>query len=124
MDKKERIARVKRILLPRSEYYRLDGRIPVPCDRKTWAEQAIGTHVAVTENDGLTISTVFLGLDHSHGGPDPMLFETMIFGPGYSEGVNPVEYQTRCSTWEEAEEMHAKACKTVGIPWMKPPQNV
>lgn len=26
------------------------------------------------------VSTVFLGLNHSHGGGEPILFETMVFG--------------------------------------------
>lgn len=39
-----------------------------------------------------------------YDGP-PIVFETMIFG-----GAND-EYQERCSTWEEAEAMHKRACK-------------
>lgn len=54
------------------------------------------------------VSTVFLGLDHNffEKGP-PLVFETMIFG-GPHDG-----YQTRCSTWAEAEAMHEKAVKLV-----------
>lgn len=51
------------------------------------------------------VSTVFLGLDHGFGEGEPLLFETMIFG-GKEEG-----YQDRCTTWEQAEEMHLKAKK-------------
>ena len=50
------------------------------------------------------VSTVFLGIDHQHGDGPPVLFETMIFG-GSHDG-----YQERCSTWQQAEDMHAKAC--------------
>ena len=46
------------------------------------------------------VSTVFLGLDHSFGGSTPLLFETMVFG-GTLDGE-----QDRCSTWDEAEQMH------------------
>ena len=53
------------------------------------------------------ISTVFLGLDHQFGEGEPLLFETMIFG-GKEDN-----YQDRCSTWEQAEEMHLKAKKIV-----------
>lgn len=121
MDKKERIAKVKSILLPPSEYYVLEGHTPVPVDRETWAnyfEQ--DRHVALTKQGDVVISTVFLGLDHSFGGGEPILFETMIFGPGYSQGDDQKEYQTRCSTWDEAEKMHAEACKIAGIIWKKP----
>lgn len=37
--------------------------------------------VAKTELPGdVTVSTVFLGVDHSFGGGTPLLYETMIFG--------------------------------------------
>lgn len=36
--------------------------------------------VAKTTVGKSEVSTVFLGLDHSHGGPVPLLFETMVFG--------------------------------------------
>lgn len=93
-----------------SEHYILggkDGRTPVPTDLMTWAKALKKVrHVAVAElSDGVRISTVFLGLDHSFGDGPPLLFETMIFnGPhdGYCE---------RCSTWEQAEEQHAQALK-------------
>jgi hypothetical protein len=55
--------------------------IPEP-DVMRWARwfETADRHVARTElpND-VTVSTVFLGLDHSFG-RDPQLFETMIFG--------------------------------------------
>lgn len=59
--------------------------------------------VARTEIGPLTVSTVFLGLDHGSGKGPPVLFETMIFDGG-EDG-----YQTRCSTWAEAEIQHAAA---------------
>ncbi len=64
--------------------------------------------VASTMVGKTQISTVFLGIDYAFSpvGP-PLLFETMVFG-GSEDG-----YQTRCSTWEEAEAMHAKAVKLV-----------
>ncbi len=117
MNKKERIARIKGILLPQSKYYALEGRTPVPVGCDAWARSfEKDQHVALTKKDGVEVSTVFLGLNHSFGGEEPILFETMIFGPGYDQK----EYQTRCSTWEQAERMHAKACKIAGITWKKP----
>jgi hypothetical protein len=53
------------------------------------------------------VSTVFLGLDHSWDGGEPLLFETMIFGGEHDQ------YQTRCSTWDEAVIQHEEACKLV-----------
>jgi hypothetical protein len=52
-----------------------------------------------------------LGLDHnfSKSGP-PIVFETMIFGHDMKdENGNELEYQTRCSTYEEALKMHEEA---------------
>jgi len=56
-------------------------------------------HVAVDEIGDAQISTVFLVLDHNHGGHGnglPILFETMIFGGPHDQ------YQTRYHTWDEA----------------------
>lgn len=41
------------------------------------------THTTLITGKGrITVSTVFLVLDHSHGGPEPVLWETMVFdGP-------------------------------------------
>lgn len=53
------------------------------------------------------ISTVFLRIDHSFGGPVPILFETMIFG-GKEDG-----YQERYATKKEALIGHNKAIELV-----------
>lgn len=64
------------------------------------------------------VSTVFMGIDHG-GYPfveldgvteRPIVFETMIFG-----GPLDQKYQTRCSTWAEAEEMHAMAIRAARV---------
>lgn len=60
-----------------------------------------------TEIGDVSISTVFLGLDHGYGEGPPILFETMIFG-----GVHD-QYQERYCTWEEAERGHEEAIKLV-----------
>lgn len=66
---------------------------------------------------GPHVSTIFLGLDHNFAnmGPGqskhkPILFETMIFGT-----TQLPDYQTRCCTWAEAEEMHAFAVAQLRI---------
>ena len=73
-----------------------------------WFETA-DRHVAQTTlSNGVRVSTVFLGLDHSFGGGKPILFETMIFGG------KPNDYQEQYTTWEEAEAGHKKALAKAG----------
>jgi hypothetical protein len=87
--------------------YVLDGHKAVPEPNllkwAAWFEKADNRRVAYTEvSPGVTVSTVFLGLDHGFGGYDGvLLFETMVFG-GEHDGE-----MDRASTWEEAEEQHA-----------------
>jgi hypothetical protein len=92
-----------------SDLYMLDGHTPVRCEDVRawgrWFEETERRRVRWTElPSGEQISTVFLGMDHQHGdaGP-PLLFETMISGGEWAD------WQDRCSTWEEAEAMHAAA---------------
>jgi hypothetical protein len=82
--------------------YILDGHEPVPCDMMTWAEFVVTTdrHVRLTHQDGVTISTVFLGIDHAWGHGKPELFETMVFG--FDDGRDVERY----ATWDEAEAGH------------------
>ena len=70
-----------------------------------WQRTNPETRVASTAlTEEIWISTVFLGMDHSFSGSGPpLLFETRIFG-GPSD-----KFQKRCSTWEEAEALHAEA---------------
>ena len=55
------------------------------------------------------VSTVFLGIDHSFGDGEPLLFETMVFGGKLDEEMD------RCSTWEAAEKMHELMCEKVKL---------
>jgi hypothetical protein len=91
-------------------YYILDGKIPKEVDLMTWARwfEKAERHVADTKKGNIRVSTVFLGLDHQWGNGPPHLFETMIFG-------GAEEWQERCSTWEEAEATHKRACELAGI---------
>lgn len=93
-------------------YWILDGeKRPVRTgDVFEWARcfETMDRIVGKTEIDGVKVSTVFfgvggLGWDHAL----PMLFETMIFGGEHDQ------YQERCSTWEQAEAAHEKACSLV-----------
>jgi hypothetical protein len=69
-----------------------------------WFENAPGRIVKQEQIGEYRVSTVFLGMNHNFGDGAPLLFETMVFG-GDQDG----EYQKRCSTWDEAEAMHAQA---------------
>ncbi len=91
-------------------YYILDGKNTVACDVATWAssfENRDAWTVNKTTIGDANISTVFLGIDHSLGGARPMLFETMVFGGPIDEAMD------RCTTWEEAVEMHKLMCYRV-----------
>lgn len=98
-----------------TDKYILDGKKAVPCEDLMewggWFETA-DRHVAQDMVGDVRVSTVFLGLDHSfgrllHEDAPPLLFETMIFGGDHDQ------YQDRCSTWEQAEAMHAEALALV-----------
>lgn len=97
--------------------YLLDGHDVVPCeDLLEWAlnfetmDRVVGlTNFDQDDGTQVTVSTVFIGLDHSfsrHEGP-PIVFETMVFG-GKLDG-----YQDRYCTWEQAERGHQEMCNKV-----------
>ena len=108
-----------------SDWYELIGQTPVRIEgdiiEKSRRFGMMDRRVALTNLfDGLcTVSTVFLGLDHSSPsgllvgrqnstqfiGRRPLLFETMAFWQ--EDGAQELE---RCSTWPEAEEQHARMC--------------
>lgn len=92
-----------------SDHFILEGKIPKPADLIEWARwyETADRHVASDMFETVRVSTVFLGLDHSFGEGPLLLFETMIFGGEHDD------FQTRCSTWEQAEEMHETACALV-----------
>jgi uncharacterized protein involved in tolerance to divalent cations len=69
-------------------YYILNaaGDIESVQSMTVWGEWFAKNHdarvVAKTEVGEAEVSTVFLAIDHSHGGDVPILFETMVFdGP-------------------------------------------
>jgi hypothetical protein len=94
-----------------SDHYILDNHKAVKCDLMTWArwfeEGCDNRRVAQDQIGDVKISTVFLGINHQWGEGPPLLFETMIFGGEHDE------FQERCTTWEQAEEMHARALRMV-----------
>lgn len=102
-----------------SNYYILEGHEPkLTHDSMEWAHwyETADRHVGLTEfEDGLFVSTVFLGLDHnfwSHG--PPILFETMIGSHNPTTNANKWEdHQWRYATWDEAEAGHKAAVRMV-----------
>lgn len=87
----------------------LRDRKPVPVDIIAWASwfESADRFVRQDTIGDVRISTVFLGIDHQFGDGPPLIFETMIFGGEHDQ------YQDRCSTWQQAEDMHARACALV-----------
>ena len=57
--------------------------------------------------ESISVSTVFLGIDHRHGEGEPVLFETMVFGGNYDG------YQDRYCTYDEAVLGHYIVCEMV-----------
>ena len=101
-----------------SEYYILDGREVKPVasymDYHRWRE-SLDKHtgprftlrVAADDVNGVHVSTVFLGLDHSFGDGPPLVFETMTFDNRPAEQRTCDQYAWRYSTLDEAEAGHA-----------------
>jgi len=83
-----------------------ENRKPVLCEDlmawAKWVEESERT-MKKTEKNGIKVSTMFLGLDHSFGDGPPMLYETVIFGGEHDQ------YQERYATEEEALKGHTKA---------------
>jgi len=76
-----------------------------------WMEDRTVRRVAYDELPGdVTVSTVFLGLDHSFGHGPPILWETMIFGGPHDQ------YQERYMSRADAMEGHAKALTLARAP--------
>lgn len=94
-----------------SDLYILDGHTPVPVtDVAVWGkfcEDRSKRRVARTEIGDVTVSTVFLGINHNFVEGEPILFETMVFGGEHDE------YQERCCTWDEAVAMHTRVVTMV-----------
>lgn len=99
-----------RLSLERPTYYDRDGSV---ITASKWGElfqipeYKILQQTLLDNEDGIMVSTVWLGLDHGYGYGTrrPLIFETMIFGMG----INGEEYQERYSTEAGAMEGHWRA---------------
>lgn len=104
--------------------YVLKGHDPVPVeDPLRWARwfEKGDRRVALTKVGELSVSTVFLGIDHNYTRRGkPILFETMVFQPSTGEYAGSFPWRfprpgreesigltRRYSTWDEAETGHA-----------------
>lgn len=89
-------------------------------DVRRWALELAGNRTIEKTmlEHGVLVSTVFLGLDHDFGSdteaPDyqPLVFETMVFGPPLRIGVWD-EYSNRYRSYEEAVAGHAATVKNL-----------
>lgn len=119
MDKIESVPILKEIAQYQRHYIldREDGKTAIPCPdfvQFAYYFAYCDVHVALTMQDGVDVSTVFLGRDINCGtGEPPALFETMIFGGEY-DGC-----QWRCSTWDEARLVHKAVCKMLGLQYVE-----
>lgn len=93
----------------RAYYYKLLDRIAVPCSLRDWvavfqSQQRLALdEITRADSDPVTVSTVFLGLDHNHWGEGPpILFETMAFGGPLDQ------HQVRYTTYGSAMRGHAE----------------
>ena len=81
---------------------------PVECDDLIKWGKALENETARcvdrTEKNGVLVSTVFLGIDHSFGNGEPLLFETMIFGGPHDQ------FTDRYTTRADAQAGHKRAC--------------
>lgn len=98
--------------------YILKDKIPVlvedPLEWGSWYEIADRFVMNSQINDNIRVSTVFLGLDHSHGGPRPLLFETAVITySGGHELFPKFDIVDRYTTWEEAEQGHLETVDVV-----------
>jgi hypothetical protein len=121
-DDKADLSRLWKTLGQRS--YRLVGHTPVRTESLLDFEQNFVARyeeiarsgidpwrIAFTDFGGrLSVSTVFLGLDHRFTGDGPpLIFETMVFG-----GTDLTDRScSRCTTWEQAEAEHARVVEAL-----------
>jgi len=89
-------------------FYKLIGKLAVPCSMDEWMIMFADTdkrRVALDCIGLVEVSTVFIGIDRSvvrEGGA--LLFETMVFGLAADDTGN---WTRRYVSWDEAERGHA-----------------
>jgi hypothetical protein len=95
-----------------SKHYILENREIKEVDLMTWAkwfETSKDKQIAKSDSSkGWKVSTVFLGLDHSFGVGEPLLFETMVFNSNTELDGEPFRYSTLGQAEKGHEEIVAK----------------
>lgn len=92
------------------EHFKLEDKIPVKCEYDEWEEwlQEGDFLVGITSKNGITVSTMFLGISTGVGNDGHhYVFETMVRGGEYHH------YTDRYATWEDAEAGHDCIVKMV-----------
>ncbi len=92
-------------------YYKLEGKAPVKTTLAQWVSKfTLDFREAYAEltigGVSVSVSTIFLGLDHNHSGP-PLLFETLIFGGEHDRR------RWRYCTWPEAKTRHTEVVEAL-----------
>lgn len=83
------------------KYFRWHKQMPEEGD---WyiAKTGVGFQILLSEPAaGVRVSTVYLGMDHSIDGGEPVLWETMVFADGWKG-----DFYERHTSLEEARERH------------------
>jgi hypothetical protein len=76
-------------------------------DSDGWVAWARVADDRISEERGLRVSTVFLGMNHSYDGGPPLLFETMVFRLDEFEEFDIDRY----ATYQEALMGHEEMCQ-------------
>lgn len=95
------------------QYILVDKR-PMLADPEEWGKWMATSDRTVARDtiEGMLVSTVFLGMDHSFTeGATPVLFETMVFGN--NDWLEETDLTRRYETWEQAEEGHRQVVARV-----------
>jgi len=109
--------RCPRSFLDMIKYYKWEAPMEIPKEAENGMQSFQGcrtiAYTILQHENGIYISTIFLGIDHNHleDGP-PILFETIIRNnSGIMLGTD--DYQTRCNTYSQALVMHQDAVDLV-----------
>ena len=97
-------------------YYKLnEDRNVSRCSSEDWPEffESSDRFVKQENVEDKYVSTVFLGIDYNFSGEgEPILFETMVFRRNEEGEIDFTEvFCDRCSTWEEAENIHKETIR-------------
>ena len=88
-------------------YILIDGKAEPTDDINLWGLGMSDNNIKFNKFGDSNVSTVFLGMDHSLRGEDPVLFETQVFG-GEHDG-----YIDRYHTLEDSIIGHDTICEMV-----------